>query len=348
MALWASVTNVPALPSAFWTVMSDAGSPAAAAACLIIGASNSTYRVELVVSGRVAAILPLPQLASDFSAAIAEKSFVNDVAEMLGVAVLLGVEVLVVELDDELPHPATTAPTATASPTAYIQWNFFICNFLSSFAFNSDGSLVSRKLRSPFVRSQIDQPLSTRINRAPISAPGPARRSSRAAATRPGAHPWRTGHEAFARARSEARAAEGSAVWSTKRDPSDRTSASAPATEARSSREDSSTCTGEPKGSAATACRTGSSRSSPSIAISPPRTTAEGLKSSASVETACASTWAPRSIRPGSSGEISWALATRCRRSIRLPDSTPSLRIRPSPPTYISRQPRCPHQHRSP
>ena len=85
MSLWASVTNVESLPSAFWTMMSELDRPAAAAAFLRSGASNSTYRVELVVSGRIAAILPLPAAASDFSAAIAEKSFVNDVAEMLGV-----------------------------------------------------------------------------------------------------------------------------------------------------------------------------------------------------------------------------------------------------------------------
>ncbi len=42
MSLSASVTNVESLPCAFWTIMSDAGSPAAAAAFLRSGASNST------------------------------------------------------------------------------------------------------------------------------------------------------------------------------------------------------------------------------------------------------------------------------------------------------------------
>jgi hypothetical protein len=50
---------------------------------------------------------------------------VNCDAEMLGVdpPVLAGVLVdeLVVELDDELPHPAITAPTATAITAARIQ-----------------------------------------------------------------------------------------------------------------------------------------------------------------------------------------------------------------------------------
>src|ERR1700749_5163076 len=67
-------------------MMSDAGTPAARRAFLMSGWSNSTYRVELVVSGRIAAILPLPEAASDFRAAIAEKSLVNYDAEIDGVA----------------------------------------------------------------------------------------------------------------------------------------------------------------------------------------------------------------------------------------------------------------------
>jgi hypothetical protein len=86
---------------------------------LSIGASNSTYRVELVVSGRIAAILPWPSEASDFSALIAEKLLVNCETEMLGVVVdelLLEDDDVVLVFDlDELPHAATLTATTTAS-----------------------------------------------------------------------------------------------------------------------------------------------------------------------------------------------------------------------------------------
>src|ERR1700733_8951089 len=99
--------------------MSEDGRPAAAAAFFRSGASNSTYRMELVVSGRIAATLPLPDAASDLSAAMAEKSLVNDVAEMLGVAAADEVDDVaeLLELDElelllELPHPTATADNA--------------------------------------------------------------------------------------------------------------------------------------------------------------------------------------------------------------------------------------------
>jgi hypothetical protein len=59
---------VASLPSAFCTVRSDEGSPAAANAAFRYGASNSTHRVDDVVSGRMTATLPLPFGASDASA----------------------------------------------------------------------------------------------------------------------------------------------------------------------------------------------------------------------------------------------------------------------------------------
>jgi hypothetical protein len=76
--------------------------------------------VELTVSGGITATFPLPALASDESWLIAEKSFVNWLGEIVGVAALeAGVLALVDELeDDELPHPAITAPRATASAAA--------------------------------------------------------------------------------------------------------------------------------------------------------------------------------------------------------------------------------------
>jgi hypothetical protein len=63
-------------------------------------------------------------LASEASEAIAEKLLVNEVAEMLGVPVLV-VELLVDELDDdELPHAAIKAPSATASTVTRIHLDF--------------------------------------------------------------------------------------------------------------------------------------------------------------------------------------------------------------------------------
>jgi hypothetical protein len=68
----------------------------------------------------------LPCDASDVSCDIAEKSFVNELGEMLGVEVDVLVEVaaLLVDLeleDDELPHAAISAPTPTASTAVRIQ-----------------------------------------------------------------------------------------------------------------------------------------------------------------------------------------------------------------------------------
>lgn len=60
-------------------------------------------------------------------------------AEMLGVEPLVAgvlVDELVDELDDEdddeLPHPATIAPTVTASAAPRIQWNFTVAPSFSS------------------------------------------------------------------------------------------------------------------------------------------------------------------------------------------------------------------------
>jgi hypothetical protein len=61
----------------------------------------------------------LPAAASDIRADIAEKLFVNDVAEMVGVAadvLVLALVLAAVELELELePHPATTAALAISA-----------------------------------------------------------------------------------------------------------------------------------------------------------------------------------------------------------------------------------------
>jgi hypothetical protein len=100
--------------------------PASAIAFLRYGSSNSTYRVEVVVSGRIAATAPLPCDASDFNCVIAEKSLVNDVADSDGAAAadelldvgaaaaLLLAELVLLDVD-ELPHAASTTLVLTAS-----------------------------------------------------------------------------------------------------------------------------------------------------------------------------------------------------------------------------------------
>ena len=79
------------------------------------------------MSGRIAAILPLPWLASVFRPAIAEKVLLNDLYETDGVepplVVLLGV-VLAVDLGvlllfvDEPPHAAIATAATKAKMTA--------------------------------------------------------------------------------------------------------------------------------------------------------------------------------------------------------------------------------------
>ena len=85
MSVCASVSWVASLPRAFWTMMSELGSPAAVSAFVMSGWSNSTYRVELTVSGMIAATLPLPDLAKLLSCFMAEKLLVNDFVVNFGV-----------------------------------------------------------------------------------------------------------------------------------------------------------------------------------------------------------------------------------------------------------------------
>src|SRR5579863_1587667 len=68
MADCAMLTCVASLPSAFCTVRLADGRPAAANAAFRYGASNSTHRLDDVVSGRMTATLPLPLGASAASA----------------------------------------------------------------------------------------------------------------------------------------------------------------------------------------------------------------------------------------------------------------------------------------
>ena len=113
--------------------MSDAGTPAASSAFFSIGWSNSTYRVELVVSGRIAATFPLPLAPSGLSTFSAVNVLLNELAEIVGVppdeleaALVLLVALLppppeddveLLELLLELPHAATAQQAQIAATT---------------------------------------------------------------------------------------------------------------------------------------------------------------------------------------------------------------------------------------
>src|SRR5215469_11696536 len=78
----ASLNCVESLPSAFWITTSEEDRPAVLSALDRYGASNSTYRVEVTVSGRITATRPLPAEATDLRPAIAEKLLLRSLTEM--------------------------------------------------------------------------------------------------------------------------------------------------------------------------------------------------------------------------------------------------------------------------
>src|SRR5580658_8745610 len=99
-------------------MMSDDGMPAASIAFFRSGASKSAHRSELVVSGRIAAILPVPFAAIDFSCVIALKllllSCVSEIpAVAWAVARVCDVEATALA---PLPIAALAATTAVAAP----------------------------------------------------------------------------------------------------------------------------------------------------------------------------------------------------------------------------------------
>src|SRR6201999_2447893 len=120
MSSWASVNSVESLPCAFCTENCDDLSPAAVRALVRYGASNSVYRAEVTVSGRMTPTLPLPLAASDLSWDIAEKSRVKSDVEMLGVLPDEPPRAEALDDGDELPpplllHAARATPAVTAS-----------------------------------------------------------------------------------------------------------------------------------------------------------------------------------------------------------------------------------------
>ena len=112
--------------------MSELGTPAASSAFFRSGWSNSTYRVELVVSGRIAATFPLPLAPSALSTFNAVNVLLNELAEIVGVPLdelALELELALValplaaavdellELLLELPHAATAIQAQIAATT---------------------------------------------------------------------------------------------------------------------------------------------------------------------------------------------------------------------------------------
>jgi hypothetical protein len=130
MADWAMLTCVASLPSAFCTVRSEAGRPAAVNAALRYGASNSSHRVDEVVSGRMTATLPLPDDASEVSllravneGSMSPTAIDGALAEAVGLADVLvePVAALVLELLLELQAAirSAAATLAVASPALF-------------------------------------------------------------------------------------------------------------------------------------------------------------------------------------------------------------------------------------
>src|ERR1700678_4296079 len=84
MAASASESSVASLPCAFCTENCVGVRPAAASASLRYGASNSVYRAEETVSGRIAATFPWPIAASGFSVLMEVKVLLRSLIEIVG------------------------------------------------------------------------------------------------------------------------------------------------------------------------------------------------------------------------------------------------------------------------
>jgi len=134
MADWAMLNWVASLPSAFWMVKSEDDRPAAVTACLRYGASNSTYRVEETVSGRITAMVPLPAEATDLRPAIAVKELLRWLTEIGTAGALLvsganvaGVEVVLLLLHAAISSAAVVAATAVRPALADTEYSFSMC-----------------------------------------------------------------------------------------------------------------------------------------------------------------------------------------------------------------------------
>src|ERR1700722_784515 len=115
MSVWASLNWVASLPSAFCTTYCDDVSPAFWKDSFRYGASNSTYRVDDTVSGRITATLPLPLEARGLSVAMAENVLSIWLSDSCGTAALLLLLLLPAEPLDELPQAAMTRAALPAT-----------------------------------------------------------------------------------------------------------------------------------------------------------------------------------------------------------------------------------------
>jgi hypothetical protein len=121
MAVWASLNWVASLPSAFCTVYCDDVSPAFWNDSFRYGASNSTYRVDDTVSGRITAMLPLPLATRGLSVAMAENVLLIWLSDSCGTAAL---ELPPAELLGELLPQA--AMTRAALPATAVSATFLV------------------------------------------------------------------------------------------------------------------------------------------------------------------------------------------------------------------------------
>src|ERR1700734_1670066 len=120
MAVWASLNWVASLPSAFSPVYCVDLSPAFWKDSFRYGASNSTYRVDDTVSGRITVTLPLPLAARGLSVVMAANELVIWLSDSFGTDEL----VLLPEPPDELLPQA--AMTRAAVPGAGGRAHFFV------------------------------------------------------------------------------------------------------------------------------------------------------------------------------------------------------------------------------
>src|ERR1700735_2734292 len=114
LAVWASLNWVASLPSAFSTVYCEDLSPAFWKDSFRYGASNTTYRVDDTVSGRITVTLPLPLAARGLSVAMAENVLSIWVSDRCGTDDALGLEPEE-PLDELLPQAAMTRAALPAT-----------------------------------------------------------------------------------------------------------------------------------------------------------------------------------------------------------------------------------------
>src|ERR1700761_1719497 len=142
----ASASWVASEPRAFWMVNCELVRPASVNDSFRYGASNSTYRVEETVSGRITATLPLPAEASGLSFDIAEKELFRSPTEsdtLLAPPLELdepdepdvaGVVLVALELQPAATSSAAAAAAAVSPTRADTEYNGVPRSFTSTCA----------------------------------------------------------------------------------------------------------------------------------------------------------------------------------------------------------------------